>query len=103
VRAARLSRAADDFEAPALALARWLEHAPAEHGPLLAEAALGQRVRGVWRSTAVQPCSTCGFPPQVRTFEDAISSSLLLRAARHHPLDRMVSPATDEEDSYDDT
>ena len=42
-RAARLMREADDFQAPMLALARWLEHAPAEHGPLLLDAVMGRQ------------------------------------------------------------
>ena len=47
-RAARLIREADDFQAPMLALARWLEHAPAEHGPLLVDAVMGRQDADAW-------------------------------------------------------
>src|SRR6266536_2268972 len=62
-RAARLVREADDFQAPTLALARWLEHAPVEHGPLLVDAVMGRQDADAWSRSAIQPCGACGFPP----------------------------------------
>lgn len=72
-RASRLVRQADNFEAPALALARWLEWAPRVHGPLLADAVLGRVEAPDWTRASVQPCSACGFPPTIRTHDEAIS------------------------------
>jgi len=82
-RAARLIREADDFEAPMLALARWLEHAPAEHGRLLVDAVLGREDARVWNTAAMQPCHLCGFPPLVRTREEALSRLLLPDPSPH--------------------
>jgi hypothetical protein len=82
-RAARLVRQADDFEAPILALARWLEHAPAAHGPLLANAALGRPDARTWSPAAIQPCPACGFPPAVRTRDEALGRFLLPDPALH--------------------
>lgn len=79
-RAARLVQQADDFEAPALALARWLEWAPAVHGPLLADAVLGHVEAADWTRASVQPCSACGFPPVARRHDEAISRFLLPEA-----------------------
>jgi hypothetical protein len=76
-RAARLIRTANDFEAPALALARWLERAPVEHGPLLVDAVLGGTDGGDWSRTAIRPCGSCGFPPIVDTWQEANSRRLL--------------------------
>src|ERR1700737_3429069 len=53
-RAARLVREADDFQAPVLALARWLEHAPVDHGPLLVDAVLGRQVAKAWSPRAIR-------------------------------------------------
>jgi hypothetical protein len=75
-RAARLVRQADNFQAPALALARWLERAPTEHGPLLVDAALGRLDARGWTRASIRPCSACGFPPIVRTHDEAISRVL---------------------------
>ncbi len=75
-RAAKLIREGDDFQAPMLALARWLEHAPAEHGALLADAALGRLDAPGWTRASIRPCSACGFPPMVRTHDEAISRFL---------------------------
>ena len=83
VRAARLIREADDFQAPMLALARWLEHAPAEHGPLLVEAVIGRQDADAWRRSAIQPCSACGFPPEVHSGQEASSRHLLTTPALH--------------------
>jgi hypothetical protein len=44
-----------------LALARWLEHAPAEHGPLLVDAVIGQPDADAWSSSAIQPCGVSAF------------------------------------------
>jgi hypothetical protein len=76
-RAARLVQKADNFEAPALSLARWLEWAPAVHGPLLADAVLGRADATDWSRASVQPCFACGFPPTVHTHDEAISRLLL--------------------------
>jgi hypothetical protein len=75
-RAARLVRQADNFQAPALALARWLELAPSVHGALLADAALGRSDAPGWTRASIRPCSDCGFPPMVRTHDEAISRFL---------------------------
>ncbi len=82
-RAARLVRAADDFQAPTLALARWLESAPADHGPLLVDAVVGKRDAKRWTRSAVQPCPGCGFPPQVHDWRQATSEELLCSRAPH--------------------
>jgi hypothetical protein len=82
-RAARLIREADDFQAPMLALARWLEHAPAEHGPLLVDAVIGRQDADAWRRSAIQPCSACGFPPDVHSGQEASRRHLLTGAAFH--------------------
>ena len=76
-------RQADAFEAPSLALAGWLEQAPAEHGPLLARAALGQPDAERWSPADIQACAVCGFPPAVRTHDDALGL-LHLPDPRHH-------------------
>jgi hypothetical protein len=78
--AARLVQQADNFEAPALALARWLECAPSVHGPLLADAVMGCVEAPGWTRASVQACSRCGFPPVVYTHDEAISRFLLLDA-----------------------
>jgi hypothetical protein len=93
-RAARLVQQADNFEAPALALARWLEWAPSVHGPLLADAVLGRAESPDWRRTSVQPCSACGFPPTVHTHAEAISRFLLPDGALDAPHTR--SPELEE-------
>jgi hypothetical protein len=82
-RAARLLREADDFQAPMLALARWLEHAPAEHGPLLVDAVLGPQDVDAWSRSAIQPCGPCGFPPDVHSGREATSRHLLANLALH--------------------
>ena len=101
---ARLIRAADDFQAPMLALARWLEHAPAEHGPLLVDAVMGRTDADTWSRSAIQPCSACGFPPDVRSGQEAISRQLLPNAALHpRASTRVRAPdAYQEEDDLDD-
>jgi hypothetical protein len=76
-RAARLVQQADNFEAPGLALARWLEWAPTIHGPLLADAVLGRVEAPDWTRASVHPCSACGFPPTVRRHDEAVSRFLL--------------------------
>ena len=48
-RAARLVRVADDFQAPMVALARWLETAPAHHGPRLVDAVVGRNISSTGR------------------------------------------------------
>jgi hypothetical protein len=80
-RAARLIRRADDFEAPILALARWLENAPRRHGPVLVDAVLGDEHAPSWISKAVRPCEGCGYPPVVRRWEDAVSDYLFPETA----------------------
>ena len=82
-RAARLLHEADAFEAPILGLARWLEHAPAGHGPLLADAALGRRSSLNWDRAAIRPCTECGFPPAPRSWDEATSPRLLPDPAVH--------------------
>ena len=82
-RAARMVRNADDFQAPMLALARWLEHAPAEHGPLLVDAVMGRQDADAWTRLAIQPCRICGFPPDVKSGREATSSRLLTSIALH--------------------
>jgi hypothetical protein len=82
-RAARLVRGADDFQAPTLALARWLEIAPADHGPLLVDAVVGERNAKTWTRSAVQPCLRCGFPPQVHDWRQATSDELLCNRTLH--------------------
>jgi hypothetical protein len=81
--AAKLIREADDFQAPMLALARWLEHAPAEHGPLLVDAVLGPQDVDAWSRSAIQPCGPCGFPPDVHSGREATSRHLLANLALH--------------------
>ncbi len=81
--AAKLIREADDFQAPMLALARWLEHAPAEHGPLLVDAVLGPQDVDAWSRSAIQPCGPCGFPPEVHSRQEASSRHLLTIPALH--------------------
>jgi hypothetical protein len=81
--AARLVREADTFEAPILALARWLEQAPREHGPLLVDAVLGRPGAAAWTRAAIRPCPTCGFPPAPRTWGEATSPYLLPDPALH--------------------
>jgi hypothetical protein len=82
-RAGRLIRDANDFEAPMLALARWLEVAPAEHGPLLADAVVGIEGVKAWDSAAIRPCRHCGYPPGVHSWEEATSAQLLSKRALH--------------------
>jgi hypothetical protein len=82
-RAARLIRDADDFQAPMLALARWLEHAPAEHGLLLVDAVIGRQDAKAWSRSAIQPCGSCGFPPDVHSGQEASSRQLLATLALH--------------------
>jgi len=82
-RATRLVRAADDFQAPILALARWIESAPANHGRRVVDAVIGLRDRNGWTRDAIQPCEGCGFPPEVETWPDAISENLLSETAQH--------------------
>jgi hypothetical protein len=84
-RAVRLVRQAEAFEARTLALAAWLEQAPAEHGPLLARAALGQPDARRWSPADIQPCAICGFPPAVRTHDDALVLLGLPDASHHAP------------------
>jgi hypothetical protein len=102
-RAACLIREADDFQAPMLALARWLENAPAEHGPLLVDAVIGRQETDVWRRSAIQPCSACGFPPDAHSAQEA-SSRHLLTGAAFHPTASALARAPDaypEEDPDD--
>jgi len=96
-------RDADDFQAPILALARWLEHAPAEHGPLLVDAVIGRQDAAAWRRSAIQPCSACGFPPDVHSAQEAASRHLLTTPALHPAAgERARTPyANPEEDPYD--
>jgi len=82
-RAERLIREADDFEAPMLALARWLEHAPAEHGPLLVDAVIGRQDADTWTRSAIHPCGACGFPPAVHHWQEAASRHLLANLVLH--------------------
>jgi hypothetical protein len=89
-RAVRLVQQADDFEAPALALAGWLEHAPVRHGLLLSDAALGRVASAGWDAGAVQPCSDCGFPPLVRTHVEAVKFLHHLSVAKHAPHARAL-------------
>jgi hypothetical protein len=102
-RAARLIREADDFQAPMLALARWLEHDPAEHGPLLVDAVVGRRDADDWSRSAIQPCRTCGFPPAVHRWQEATSQHLLGNPALHPATsERARTPyANPEEDPND--
>jgi len=105
-RAARLVRKADDFQAPMLALARWLEHAPAEHGPLLVDAVIGRQDAAAWSRSAIQPCGACGFPPDVRSTQEATSHHLLANLALHPGASALARTpyAYPEEDpeEYDD-
>jgi len=105
-RAAKLIREADDFQAPMLALARWLEHAPAEHGPLLVDAVLGPQDVDAWSRSAIQPCGPCGFPPDVRSGLEATSRHLLANLALHQGASALARTpyAYPEEDpeEYDD-
>jgi hypothetical protein len=82
-RAARLIRAANNFQAPTLALARWLEVAPAAHGRLLVDAVLGRGDGQEWNRAAMRPCGGCGFPPHVDNWQQATSEDLL-RACMVH-------------------
>ena len=102
-RAARLIHEADDFQAPVLALARWLEHAPAEHGPLLVDAVVGRRDADDWSRSAIQPCRTCGFPPAVHRWQEATSQHLIGNPALHPATsERARTPyANPEEDPHD--
>ena len=102
-RAARLIHEADDFQAPVLALARWLEHAPAEHGPLLVDAVVGRRDADDWSRSAIQPCRACGFPPAVHRWQEAASQHLLGNPALHPATsERARTPhANPKEDPYD--
>jgi hypothetical protein len=80
-RASRLVRAADDFQAPMFALARWLESAPAEHGRRLVDAVIGLKHQQHWTSAAIRPCDRCGFPPHVEKWQQAISEDLFSQVA----------------------
>ena len=80
-RVARLVRAADDFQAPMFALARWLESAPAEHGRLLVDAVVGLKHQHHWTRAAIRPCATCGFPPHVENWQQSVSEDLLSEVA----------------------
>jgi hypothetical protein len=95
-RAARLLQEADAFEAPILGLARWLEHAPAVHAPLLVDAALGRQDTPGWDRAAIRPCPLCGFPPAPRSWQEATSPRLLPDPAVHgragHPRSRPATP-----------
>jgi hypothetical protein len=82
-RATRLVRQADDFQAPMFALARWVESAPAEHGRRLVDAVVGRPDRHGWTRDAIQPCPECGFPPEVATWQDAVSEDLLQDTRPH--------------------
>ena len=66
-----------------LALARWLEHAPAEHGPLMVDAVLGRQDGDAWSRSAIQPCGACGFPPDVHSGPEAASRHLLANLVLH--------------------
>jgi hypothetical protein len=101
-RAARLIRAADDFQAPMLALARWLEHAPAEHGPLLVDAVMGRQDAAAWRRSAIQPCDLCGFPPAAHCGPEATSRHLLANLPLHPGASAPARAphANPEEDPY---
>lgn len=103
-RATRLAREADDFQAPMLALARWLEHAPGEHGPLLVDAVLGRRDANAWNQSAIQPCGSCGFPPDVHSSQAATSRHLLDTLALHPGGSARATAAHDyPEEDPDDT
>ena len=80
-RAARLVRAADDFQATMFTLARWLESAPREHGRRLVDAVIGLKHQQHWTSAAIRPCERCGFPPQVENWQQAIAEDLLSQVA----------------------
>jgi hypothetical protein len=82
-RAARLMRDAEIFEAPILALARWLEVAPRQHGRLLVDAVQGRPGASAWTRAAIRPCRRCGFPPAPRTWQEATSPELLSDPALH--------------------
>jgi hypothetical protein len=82
-RVERLIREADDFEAPMLALARWREHAPAKHGPLLVDAVIGHEHAESWSPAAIRGCGICGLPPAVRTWHEATSAALLPDPSLH--------------------
>lgn len=103
-RAARLVREADDFQAPMLALARWLEHAPADHGPLLVDAVIGRQDADTWSRSAIQPCGACGFPPDAHSSREATSRDLLDTLARHPGGSARVTALHDyPEEDPDDT
>jgi hypothetical protein len=101
--AARLVREADTFEAPILALARWLEQAPREHGPLLVDAVLGRPGAATWTRAAIRPCPTCGFSPAPRTWQEATSPYLLPDLALHGAHDARPEALTvhPEEEAID--
>jgi hypothetical protein len=82
-RAARLVRQANDFEASILALARWVEQAPGQHGQLLCDAVLGPVHAKVWTPEAIQPCPACGFPHVVRTHLELTIDALVGPAVPH--------------------
>jgi hypothetical protein len=101
-RAARLLREADTFEAPILALARWLEQTPHQHGPLLVDAVLGRPDAGAWTPAAIRPCPQCGFPPAPRTWQEATSPELLSDPALHRtPSARTKALPVDQEEEKD--
>jgi hypothetical protein len=102
-RAARMVRKADDFQAPMLALARWLEHAPAEHGPLLVDAVMGRQDADAWTRSAILPCGACGFPPDVHSAQEGTTSHLLTTVPLHPGtgLSPRVAHANPEEDLDD--
>ena len=105
-RATKLIREADDFQAPMFALAGWLEHAPAEHGPLLVDAVMGRQDAASWSRSAIQPCAACGFPPDVNNGQEASSQHLSANLALHRgasalPRTPYAYPEEDPEE-YDD-
>ncbi len=100
-RAAHLVRQADAFEAPILALARWLEHAPEAHGPLLVDAALGLPGAAAWTRAAIRPCLNCGFPPTSRNWQEATDPQLLPTSSPH-PRRRSAYDTLREDQLYDD-
>lgn len=102
-RASRLIRKADDFQAPMLALARWLEYAPAEHGPLLVDAVIGRPDADAWSRSAIQPCDACGFPPDVHSHQEASSRDLLPNTSLHpRATTRVRAPDAYQEEDLDD-
>jgi len=102
-RAGSLIRKADDFQAPMLALARWLEYAPAEHGPLLVDAVIGRPDADGWSRSAIQPCDACGFPPDVHSGQEATSRYLLPDTALHlRATTHVRAPDAYQEEDLDD-